>query len=59
MSDKCLKMKKIIVFMILCLFLGVVSAQNSDVLLKKLVEKNILTQSEAEELKSSAKEEKK
>jgi len=52
-------MRKILIFIILCIFHGAVSAQNSDDLLKKLVEKNVLTQSEAEELKSSAKEEKK
>lgn len=52
-------MKKLFVFTILCMFCGILSAQNSDELLKKLVEKNILTESEAEELKVSAKESKK
>jgi hypothetical protein len=50
-------MKKFLVLMALCLLCGAASAQDSDELLKKLVEKNVLTQSEADELKSSTKKE--
>lgn len=50
-------MKKFIVFLSLCIFSGTLYAQDSDELLKKLVEKNILTQSEADELKIPAKKE--
>ncbi|MDR2954656.1 MAG: OprO/OprP family phosphate-selective porin [Prevotella sp.] len=52
-------MRTLFVLFAFSLLIGTISAQNSDELLKKLVEKNILTQSEANELKSSAKEEKK
>ncbi|MBB4034524.1 hypothetical protein GGR21_000409 [Dysgonomonas hofstadii] len=43
-------MRNIILFITLCLFCSATYAQNSDDLLKKLVEKNVLTQSEADEL---------
>jgi len=49
-------MRKIILFITLLTFCGVISAQNSDDLLNKLVEKNVLTNSEADELRSSVKE---
>ena len=52
-------MKKIVIIALLFAFYGAITAQNSDDLLNKLVEKNILTQSEANELKKSANEEKK
>lgn len=52
-------MKKIAVLILLFVLHGGIAAQNSDDLLKKLVEKNVLTQSEADQLReSSAKEEK-
>lgn len=50
-------MKKFIAFLSLFVFFGTLCAQNSNELLKKLVEKNIFTQSEADELKVSAKKE--
>ncbi|WP_029902578.1 porin [Prevotella sp. 10(H)] len=52
-------MKKLLILTLLCFLFGAVSAQDSNELIKKLVEKNILTQSEADELKSSVNEEKK
>lgn len=52
-------MKKLLAFMILSICCVSLSAQNSDELLKKLVEKNVLTESEANELKGISKEEKK
>lgn len=52
-------MKKIAALILLFVLHGGIAAQNSDDLLKKLVEKNVLTQSEADQLReSSAKEEK-
>lgn len=52
-------MKKITALILLFVLHGGIAAQNSDDLLKKLVEKNVLTQSEADQLReSSAKEEK-
>lgn len=48
-------MKKIFTLMILMLFSSWGIAQDSDDLLKKLVEKNVLTQSEADELRKSDK----
>lgn len=48
-------MKKIFIFMVLALFCGMVSAQNSEELLKKLVEKEVLTQAEADELRNTEK----
>lgn len=50
-------MKKIFIFIILAILCGKVSAQNSDELLQKLVEKNVLTQKEANELKKDTKPE--
>lgn len=44
-------MKKFFVFIIFCLSFSTFYAQESDELLKKLVEKNVLTQSEADEIK--------
>jgi len=52
-------MKKLFVFILISIFCGTLSAQNSDELLKKLVEKNVLTQSEADELRSPIGEDKK
>ncbi|MFV0418034.1 MAG: hypothetical protein ACK5KT_04770 [Dysgonomonas sp.] len=52
-------MKKFLTITMFCICCIALSAQDSNELLKKLVEKNILTQSEAEELKSSAKEKEK
>lgn len=47
-------MKKLLFFVILCLSVNLVSAQNTNELLDKLVEKNVLTSSEANELKKSS-----
>jgi len=47
-------MKKILVIAILCLSYNMMYAQNSDELLKKLVEKNILTQAEADDIKKES-----
>ncbi|MBK5721278.1 hypothetical protein JGH11_10385 [Dysgonomonas sp. Marseille-P4677] len=47
-------MKKIIAFILLVVLHGGIAAQNTDDLLKKLVEKNVLTQSEADELKKTS-----
>lgn len=52
-------MNKIFIFIILCSFCGTLASQNTNELLEKLVEKKVLTQSEADELKSAQKEEKK
>jgi len=49
-------MKKFLVFIILSISFTTLFAQDSDELLKKLVEKNILTQSEADELKNPTKD---
>lgn len=52
-------MKKLLLLLLVCLSYSIVSAQETDDLLNKLVEKNVLTQSEADELrKSSSKEQK-
>ncbi|NDV69466.1 porin [Dysgonomonas sp. 25] len=52
-------MKKLLLLLLVCLSYSIVSAQDTDDLLNKLVEKNVLTQSEADELrKSSSKEQK-
>ncbi|HCO66462.1 MAG TPA: hypothetical protein DIT04_01715 [Dysgonomonas sp.] len=47
-------MKKIILFAAMCLSISFISAQNTEDLLNKLVEKNVLTASEAEELRKSS-----
>lgn len=46
-------MKKIIFLMISCFLYNIVYAQDTDQILKKLVEKNVLTQTEADELSAS------
>ncbi len=52
-------MKKLFIFAVLFMFCGIAYSQDSDELLKKLVEKNVLTQSEADEIKQSAQTEQK
>lgn len=48
-------MKNFLLFIVLILSVGNVCAQDTDDLLRKLVEKNVLSQSDADELKKSAK----
>ncbi|NDV79912.1 porin [Dysgonomonas sp. 511] len=52
-------MKKIVILIMLFMSCAALWAQDTNDLLNKLVEKNVLTQAEADELRDSAKEEKK